>query len=310
MLLFMCSVLLCEQSVDPDDSRATAEPLRPGRLLEEAAFTAVLRDMVRRQPSLPVAHLPPQLLIVWQRLAEREGEEAAEAAMLAWCERNSDDIRASTYLALHWVHAHYCTIIVDLEVWRCGPAGGTAAPAALRPAESFAAAPVTHVASVAGPTTPAESAASATHSPGNGRQLRQKRKRKAPHVEGALSTSAHRVPLLHLDTLPSACGFDEIEAMLQRVCRVLNRFYQTTWPESIATVRAMTHLCGPPLQDDVWSCGHRLLRAWSALLQTSLPWTPQRVNEACSAMAEGAASQLVQETRALYQATSASVVSG
>lgn len=259
------------------------DSLSVGSLLEEAAFTSILRILVRRHPNLPVAHIPPQLLVTWQRVAEHQDEDAAEAAMLAWCEQSADKIRTASYLVLHWVDGHYCSLVLDVEVWRRGPGAAVLQSAATAIAASTS----------------------------SGVQPSSRRKRKVPAVEWTLSTSQERVPFLHLDTLPDACGFAEQatrDTMLMRVCRVFNRFYNTAWPAAIASLPQLVHLCGPPQQKDGWSCGYHLLWAWSRLLQTGLPWIPQRITEACAPMTMLSVEQLVQDARAQHQATSASAV--
>lgn len=89
--------------------------------------------------------------------------------------------------------------------------------------------------------------------------------------------------------------------MLARVCRIFNSLCGTAWPDDL--VSAGTHLCGPPQQpeDDEWSCGFRLLRAWSLICGSLLPWTPLGLSEACAPMAFESAEQLVQGVRAQYR---------
>lgn len=263
--------------------------------MEEGAFTAVLRTLLQEYPNLAVAHVPPQLLITWQHLAEREGDPAADAAMLAWCESTGDKLRSVSYVALHWVDVHCCSLVLDVQTWRRGPASVAVLPAA--------------AAATAATTTASKPAASPA----------RRRKRTTPvRTEPTYSSSPHRVPLLHFDTMPDACGFASHEddqraaqpasCMLLRVCRVFNRLYGTAWPESAVPVEALVHLCGPRQQQDVWSCGFHLLRAWELLFATAMPWTPQRVQETCAAMAELPVQQIVQDVRARYQATSSSAV--
>jgi hypothetical protein len=64
----------------------------------------------------------------------------------------------------------------------------------------------------------------------------------------------------------------------------------------------------PPQQQDAWSCAYHLLHAWALALTAGFPWTPQRLTDACAPMAAVPVEQLVQEMRAQYQATNASVV--
>ena len=264
--------------------------MRVGSTMEEAAFTAVLRALVQGHPNLAVAHVPPQLLITWQHLAERESDRAADAAMLAWCESTGDKLRTASYVALHWVDVHYCSLVLDVQTWRRGPASAAAAAAATtavpRPAVS----------------------------------LSRRRKRTPVRTEPTYSSSPHRVPLLHFDTMPDACGFASHEenddqraaqsasSTLLRVCRVFNRLYGTAWAERAASAQELVHLCGPRQQQDDWSCGFHLLRTWELLFATALPWTPQRVSETCVAMTGLPVQQLVQDMRARYQVANASAV--
>ena len=71
------------------------------------------------------------------------------------------------------------------------------------------------------------------------------------------------VPLLHLDTLPSACQFTADKyTLLRRICTELNSLCGTAWPvRRQCDLEAHLHLCGPRQQPDDWSCGYRLLHA-------------------------------------------------
>jgi hypothetical protein len=122
-------------------------------------------------------------------------------------------------------------------------------------------------------------------------------------VSPASALSQHEVPFLHLDTLPASCRmFDAADprSMLLRICRVFNLLCNTTWSIDAAFWAAHIHVCGPPQQQDDWSCGYRLLRAWKLILQAGQPLTPSRCRDACASMAALPLGQLAQDTNAQY----------
>jgi hypothetical protein len=114
------------------------------------------------------------------------------------------------------------------------------------------------------------------------------------------------VPLLHLDTLPDACGFlADRAALLRCVCTELNKLFHTQWPvRPMKQLHAHVHLCGPSMQTDAWSCGYRLLHGWTAVLavmrQTGYV-TPELFNRACKhAEQQTSLQQMIDQARTLY----------
>jgi len=61
------------------------------------------------------------------------------------------------------------------------------------------------------------------------------------------------------------------------------------------------HACGPPPQQDEWSCGYHLLRAWSLVFHARCSFTSQHLNEACAEMKKLTLAQLVQDACNQYK---------
>lgn len=235
----MCVCLV--QTADPDSRSAVRDSLRMGSNMEEAAFTHILQRHIQLSPGLPLVHVPPQLLCSW---AMMEGS-SADVAMQSWCEEHRQVLLDATYIAFHWTEGHYCSLVLNLDVWRCGP---------------------------------------------------------SPNLPAVPSAHEPTVPFLHLDTLPAGCRvFDVIDpSLLLRICRVFNFLCGTTWPTDAASWAAHLPVCGPPPQQDDWSCGYRLLRAWELIMKAGEPFTAPRCNHACTPMAALPLMQLVQDTSAQY----------
>lgn len=259
---------------DADDLGVVRASLQLGSDMEEEAFTTILRSLVQRCAGLPLVHVPPQLLSTWAMLAEREGSDSADAAMRHWCEEHRDALLGATYVAFHWSQGHYCSLVLNMDTWRNGPPSGDTAA-----------------------TTSAEAASS----PSPKKRARTARARAG---SDAYSCATTPVPFLHLDTLHAAChvlgGESEGSSTLLRICRVFNGLCATAWPADEPSCVHHAHLCGPPPQQDEWSCGFHLLRAWALLFKAGEPYTPLRLTEVCAAMAAVPIAQLVEETRALY----------
>lgn len=280
-------------SAIPDGRHAVRDSLRIGSLMEEAAFSRLLQQLVQQHP-LPIVHMPPLLLSTWTR------EATADALMLAWCQERRGALLAAKYVVFHWSDGHYCSLVLNVDVWRSGPrvvdrseANGHSESAqhsysSSSPLSSFFSAP-----------------SSAT---------RAQKKRKTLAADLLYSESDAALPILHLDTMACACQFQDDTAatsMLARVCRVWNRLCGTAWPES-PSVEHLRHLCGPAQQpdDDDWSCGYRLLQAWrliygdmaTRMKQGEAALTPRRINEACFSLAADSVriEQLVQDMRAQF----------
>lgn len=249
-----------------------------GSDMEEVAFTSILCRQIERTPGLPLVHVPPQLLCSWAMLAEHDRDESADAAMRNWCEEHHQALLSATYIAFHWGQGHYCSLVLNLDVWRRGP------PLAAEAAATVSAAP-------------------SLLTPRANHRKQQTDQDTAQTAAYARTDSA--VPFLHLDTLASGCQFidatDSSRApMLLRICRVFNGLYGTTWPTNTTYWIPHVHACGPPKQQDAWSCGYRLLRAWALIFAAGGPLTPLRLDEACAPMTALPMMKLVQETSAQY----------
>jgi hypothetical protein len=83
-----------------------------------------------------------------------------------------------------------------------------------------------------------------------------------------MRSAAVTAPLLHIDTLPSACPFaEDAHRWLLVLAGALDSLFSTAWcikPQNIARcVRTAKH----PPQEDEWSCGYHLLHLWSKLFR-------------------------------------------
>jgi hypothetical protein len=243
--------------------------------------------------------------------AEASAASAAAGSSLgAWLQSRRAQLQTTRYLAFHWSCGHFCSVLVDLDVWRARPMGKAAAAAAARPhtdtTHGIAALvkAVAVAAAAAAHASPTESAQGATSLPA---KRRRQSSRALPEAQqDARSRCQLPVPLLHLDTLPSACGFLADRAELLRcLCVALNKLFDTQWPvRPMQQLRAHLHLCGPPMQTDTWSCGYRLLCGWAALLavmRQTRSISPDGVSRACDdAEQQTSLSQMVEQARALY----------
>lgn len=143
---------LC-QALDPDHSTAVRDSLRLDSTMESGAFKHMLRALVRRTPLLSVVHVPPELLAAWWYSAQQpeqrpkrrklreggggnssktvggntEGDRARDEPMHAWFEEHRATLLSATYVAFHWAQDHYCSLVLNLDVWRKGPPVAAAA---------------------------------------------------------------------------------------------------------------------------------------------------------------------------------------
>ncbi len=122
------------------------------------------------------------------------------------------------------------------------------------------------------------------------------------------------VPVLHLDTLPQSCPFEATSTavLLRRVCCVFNRLFETKWSTTPSSLASYVAHAGPEEQSDLWSCGYRLLYAWSLLLpalnqqfgaNSSFAVSAVSLNEICSQhkKAFDSSDGLVQFAQGLYK---------
>ena len=302
-------------SAIPDDRHAVRDSLRVGSLMEEAAFWRLLQHRVQHAPApLPIVHMPPLLLSAWAR----EAAVDATALMLSWCQERRDALLAAKYVVFHWSDGHYCSLVLNVDVWRRGPEAAAGADAHGHTANP-------------GPAAAVHSSSSSSPTPPSAVRARKKRKTIAVISSDLLySESDDPLPILHLDTLAGACGFQDASegapasSMLARICSVWNRLCDTAWPESPSTaVQHLRHLCGPAQQpdDDDWSCGYRLLEAWNRLYadmatrsgtaagaEAAPSLTPHRFNQACTPLSADSVciERLVQDLRAQFAAAAPS----
>jgi hypothetical protein len=134
------------------------------------------------------------------------------------------------YVLFHFTDdAHYCALLLDVAVWKAGPHPDPAAAT-----------------------------------------IGQHTEQSAAHVTRRSSrrSAAAAAPLLHIDTLPTACPFaEEAHRVLVALAGALDSLFSTTWcitPQNVARcVRTAKH----PPQEDEWSCGYHLLHLWSKLFR-------------------------------------------
>jgi ubiquitin-protein ligase len=303
----------------PDDRYAVRDSLRMDSLMEEAAFSRLLQQMVQQHAltPLPIVHMPLLLLSTWAREATAGG-----ALMLAWCQERRDALLGAKYVVFHWSDGHYCSLVLNVDVWRRGPRVVVASSEANGHAASSESTEAAQHASSS------SSSSSSFTAPSSATRARKKRKTiAAVPFDSLYSDSDVALPILHLDTMACACQFQDDTAdtpassMLARICHVWNRLCDTAWPESPSTaVEHLRHLCGPAQQpdDDDWSCSYRLLQAWRLIYDdmatrttTGDPeaaLTPRRINEACSSLAADSVriEQLVQDMRTQFTAIASS----
>jgi hypothetical protein len=161
----------------------------------------------------------------------------------AWSQLPADELPATVqlwwaeveqpeaqYVLFHFTdNAHYCALLLDLTAWKAGPHPDPAAATIGQHTEQSAA------------------------------QVTRRSSRRS---------AAAAAPLLHIDTLPTACPFaEEAHRILVALAGALDSLFSTTWcitPQNVARcVRTVTH----PPQEDEWSCGYHLLRLWSKLFR-------------------------------------------
>jgi hypothetical protein len=253
------------QTAHPDRVANVESSMRVGSAMDEFAFSPTLRHFIAHAPGVPMLHVPPQLVVAWHQASSSQAGSACP--MAEWLRAHLARLLETHYLVLHWSDVHFCSIIVDMHVWRAGPGGGAAAAAA--------------------PSGASGSSLSTEATGGS------KRKRRASSVlrvatKDTRSTVHAAVPLLHLDTFPSACRFTADKyTLLRRICTELNSLCGTAWPvHRQCDLQAHLHLCGPQQQPDDWSCGYRLLHAWKRILDraqsSSPPLYPSTLNDVCS----------------------------
>jgi hypothetical protein len=262
-------------AADPDGAATVRDSIRVDSSLEEQAYTAILGQLVDEHPGLQMVHLSPQQVFGWSAGAGGDEEE-----MLRWCRANKARLQSNKYVVFHWGQDHYCSLIMNLEMWQAGFHGLVDAEAETEKAAA----------------------------------LPSKRSRRTPgriavEDDSVYSSSVNSVPFIHLDTLPASCHFLlEHSAFLISVCRTFNTLFGTEWPVDPASLRSHVHLAGPSLQEDEWSCGYHLLYAWSLLFPSlrdaaaPVILTPSRVTAVCAAMADRSAAQLVEFTLDRYDA--------
>jgi hypothetical protein len=204
-----------------------------GSAMRSTAFAKILSSLIATSPALPFVHVPIHFL----HSCESSND------FKRWCCQHDEQLRAAKYIVLHCGGDHFCSLIVDRELWRAGP-----------------------------PPSSADAS----------RQQRAARRRRS-----AVSAPSIGVALMLFDTFPSACPLWEADGRVwQLISRALNEFFQTEWPESSDAIQEYVYNAGPPMQDDLWSCGYRLLYAWSLCSKQPLinDLSPQLANNLCSCM--------------------------
>ena len=236
-----------------------------------------------------------------------------ESSLGAWLQSHRAQLQSARYLAFHWSCGHFCSVLVDLDVWRAGPMDKPAAvsgDAQFNASAARGVAVLAEAAAAAGLSSPAESTA-CTPAPPAKRQRRSTSRAQREAQHDARSCCELPVPLLHLDTLPDACGFlADRAALLRSVCVELNKLFDTQWPvRSMQQLRSHVYLCGPSMQTDTWSCGYRLLHGWAAVLavmRETSSVTPYLLNRVCNlAEQQTSLQQMIDQAIALFDAAGA-----
>ncbi len=284
-----------------------------GSAMDEFAFSLVLRHLVSIAPGLPILHVPPQLSAVWD-MSESDAPAANRVCpMTQWFSQSRAQLLRARYLALHWSSEHFCSLIVDLQVWRAGPMGDkmplpfeeqvastascAAIPTTFSPASSapqMEAAAKNELLPSYSPLQQAALCESSTVEMGRGKRRRRSSQALRAAQQKNRSAIHTPVPMLHLDTLPAACSFTADKcALLRRLFLELDALCGTAWSVRLQRRDLISHLhlCGPLEQPDDWSCGYRLLCAWERLFtammipsSTSmrpLALTPAMLNDVC-----------------------------
>jgi len=299
----------CETS-HPDRADTAQASVGVGSTMDEMVFSVALRHLIRGAPGLSMLHVPPQLSVAWHMGA---GSPTSSDPMVEWLKEHRAQLLGVRYLVVHWCSEHFCSILIDLHVWRAGP---HVRPSAAAPVETqqqqhvesrscaatlAALAPASRSSSSL-PSLPYVAASEENQQElgevtvaamGRGKRRRQVSRALQAAQQDPRSMCDAPVPLLHLDSLPSACFFmADKRALLRRLCIALNTLCGTAWPVRLQRdLDALVHLCGPVEQLDEWSCGYRLLCAWDHLFHAmrsspSLPipdpqqLTPAAVNRA------------------------------
>ncbi len=294
--------------------------------MDEFAFTPALLQLLRTAtPTLPIVHVPSQLCATWKLYphlgaaapttsspssAAAAATVAAPSPMRVWFQTHRAQLLAARYLAFHWSCGHFCSILVDLDMWRAGPHGTSVSTAAPAAAAADATPPAPTIAPSVGMQSDPSSTTAALSSPSSTptRSRKSSRARREAQQDSR-STSRVAVPMFHLDSLPDSCGFlSDRTTLLRSLCVELNELCGTEWPVRLSRdLHAHLHLCGPTAQTDTWSCGYRLLHAWAGMLaavgHSSTILTPESVNVICDPAEEQAAlQQMVDRALALYDA--------
>ncbi len=310
---------LFAQTSDPDRVSGSRSSIAHGSEMDEFAFTPALRQLILSSPGIPILHVPSQLCAMWKHyphLADVEVTTASSATascaaaaaaapsplttdaatMGAWLQAHRAPVMASRYLAFHWSSGHFCSLVVDLQVWRAGPSGQPS--------------PASRVKETTVLIETAAAAVSVVDSPPTKRARRASRSQREAQQDER-STCETSVPLLHMDTLPDACAFlDDRADFLRSLCVELNHFFGTSWPvRLLRDLRTQVHLCGPSMQTDGWSCGYRLLDAWAsvfAAMRESPALSPARVNDICNrAEQQHDLPTMIDQARELYDSVGA-----
>jgi hypothetical protein len=223
--------------------------------LTSGAYNLVLHGLVHRSPALPIVHVPVDRTFAW---SQQPAEAMATVVRDWWMEVNQPDAQ---FILFHFTdNVHYCALLLDVVAWEAGPQDASTAGAAA--------------------ATSAASPAHALH-PSSHRRISR-------------STRAAAVlpPLLHIDTLPSACPFaEDAHRVLVALGGALDSLFSTSWRITPQNVKRCVRSAHVPLQEDEWSCGYHLLHRWAILFgrlsQTgsAIDATPMfdHVNAVCSA---------------------------
>jgi len=202
--------------------------------LTSGAYNLVLQGLVHRSPALPIIHVPVDRTFAWS-----QGSEDALVAIVSdwWWEVNQPDAQ---FVMFHFTDdAHCCALLLDVLAWKAGPITTSAAESA----------------AVAAAASSAVSSLSALHPPSDRRISRSTR-----------AAAAVSPPLLHIDTLPSACSFaEDAHRMLVALGGALDSLFSTSWCITPQSVKRTVRAARMSLQEDDWACGYHLLHRWSLL---------------------------------------------
>jgi len=225
---------VCAQSSSLDAAGVDRSSIALESALTSGAYNLVLHGLVHRSPALPIVHVPVDRTFVW---SQEPGDAMAAIVRDWWLEVNKPDAQ---FILFHFTDdVHYCALLLDVVAWKAGPLATSAAGAA----QSAAAA-----AGAVNPTTNALLSSSPR-----------------PASRSTRST-AGSPPLLHIDTLPSACPFaEDAHRVLVALGGALDSLFSTSWCITPESVRRCVRSAHVPLQEDEWSCGYHLLQCWALL---------------------------------------------